>query len=100
MLLLKYMLLLNISQKISENTNSLREILQFSRLFLNPIVKKKLNCYPKCTPIISFLPRNHWKTQNKVDSPRECVVQLCHRYIVAQVARFLSSKLNKQLSPI
>lgn len=35
------MLLLNISRKISENTNSLREILQFSRLFLNPIVKKK-----------------------------------------------------------
>lgn len=33
------MLLLNISQKISENSNSLREILQFSRLFLNP--KKK-----------------------------------------------------------
>lgn len=44
------MLLLNISQKISENTNSLREILQFSRLFLNPpypIVKKKTQLLPK-----------------------------------------------------
>lgn len=41
------MLLLNISQKISENTNSLRQILQFSRLFLNPIVKKKTQLLPK-----------------------------------------------------